>query len=77
MTPMTRKAMTWATLAAAIVSALLVAAIEAGWPERFGAAGNADGSVTAANSGFMGRQGAAAGTAAGRTERSRRAALQR
>ena len=34
MTSSTTKAMTWATVAAAVASALLVAASEAGWPER-------------------------------------------
>lgn len=77
MTPMTRKAMTWATLAAAVLSALLVAAVDAGWPERFGSAGRPAGSVAAPNTTVMGRQGAAPGTAAGRDERTRRAVLQR
>ena len=71
MTSSSKKAMTWATLAAAVASALVVAAIDGGWPD-----GLRGGTATAGGA-AAGRQTPAPGTGAGRDSLNRGGLLQR
>ena len=77
MTSSSKKAMTWATLAAAVASALVVAAIDGGWSDaRRGGVGAANARLATGGS-AIGRQAPAPGTAAGRDGLNRDGVLQR
>ena len=77
MTSSSKKAMTWGTLAAAVLGALAVAAIDSGGPDtRRGAAGASE-ARRATGSTALGRPAPAPGTAAGRDGLDRGGVLQR
>ena len=75
-----RKSMTWttvaATIAAALVSALMLAANEAGSLARMGSEGRAMSSLGGSKKAALGRPGAAPGTDSGRDEQKQRGMLE-